>query len=209
MDGGAHDGVDRISPILGAVSGVLATLAFMLVHDLWILDIWEMIGPMVFSGALTGAVLAWSYTEAIDGHTPAAWLAYNGAITVLLILLGIASFAFLEPQFTMAEAMAMGDEAIGRLLPPAIPLMMVATAVGTAALWAVFGRRPGALLPMLVALGLVVFFVGHQLAILGLVEGTGDLLGFYAEFVALGAFLAATYAVGVLLLARAAAVIAS
>lgn len=199
---GADQPPRRLSNTLGALSGALATLGFIVIHDIWILDIWDMTGQMVFAGALSGLLIVWSYNAAVTEHSPSRWLGYNGLITLLLVLLGIASFVVLEPRFTMGEAMTMGDDAIGQLLPPAIPLMIGAALVGTAVLWAAFGRRRGALLPILLAQALVVFFVGHQLAILGVVEATGELIVFYGEFVIIALYLAAAYAGGVMLLTR-------
>lgn len=190
------------SKAVGVASGIMATLGFMVIHDLWILDIWEMAGPMLVSGALSGLVIVWSYDAAVVEHSAARWVAYNGLIGLSLVLLGAASFVWLEPRFTMAEAMALGDDALSRLLPPAIPLMIGAALVDTVVLWTAFGRRRGALLPILVAQVPLIFFVGHQFAVLGVVELTDDLMVFYGEFIALTIYLAAAYAGAVLLLER-------
>ena len=193
----------RLSLSAGAVTGALATLGFIVIHGLWILDIWDMTGPMLFSGAVSGLVIVWSYNTAVGGeHTPARWFGYNGLIALLLILLGISSVVVLEPKFTMAETMRM-DDGMAELMPPAVPIMVVAVLVGTFVLWAAFGRRRRALIPILVAQILIVFFLGHQYAFLGVVEMGDELVSTYGGFVLLTIYLSGANAVGVLLLTRA------
>ncbi len=127
------------------------------------------------------------------------WLVYNGSYAALLVLLGAASFVVLEPQFTMAELMD-ADDALQQVLPHGVPLMVAAVVIGTLVLWALYGRKPGALIPILVTQVLLVFLVGHNLAILGIVEMTSGLLLIGAEFVGLTVFLAGVFAGGVVFL---------
>jgi hypothetical protein len=181
---------------IGAASGAVATLGFLAIHDVWILDIWDMTGPMVFAGAICGAVIAWSYRAAVGDHTWPRWLGYNGLITTLLVLLGVASLLLLDPRYTMAEAMVL-DDPLAELLPPATPLMVAAGLVGALILWGTFGRRPEAIVPIVTAQALLVFLIGHNLAVLGLVEMSGALATILAEFAALTTYLAAAYAAGV------------
>lgn len=142
--------------------------------------------------------LVWSYNAAVEPHLTRRWLAYNGSYAVLLVLLGAASFVVLEPQFVMAELMD-ADDALQLVLPHGVPLMVGAAAIGTLALWALYGRKPRALIPILVTQALLVFLVGHNLAILGIVEMTSGLLLVGAEFVGLTVFLAGVFAGGVVL----------
>lgn len=182
---------------MGAASGAVTVLLFTLLHDLLISDIWFNVGPMVVSGAVCGAVLVWSYRAAVGDHTPRRWLAYVGVCSGLLVTLGVVSLLVLEPRFTMTELLG-NDDALGLLLPPALPLMGAATLAGTGVLWLWLGRPPGALLPLLVGQLLLVFFMGHNLAILGLVEMSSAVLVALAEFVGLTLLLGGLFAVGVL-----------
>lgn len=81
-----------------------------------------------------------------------------------------------------------------------MPLMVAAAVIGTLVLWALYGRKPRALIPILVTQALLVFLVGHNLAILGIVETTSGLLLIGAEFVGLTVFLAGVFAGGVVFL---------
>ena len=191
----------QLPKTLGALSGGLTVLVFVVIHDLWISDIWFNIGPMVFSGAVCGVVIVWSYSKAVSEHSPRRWFVYNGFNAGLLVALGAVSFLVLDPKFTMAEAMVMVD-ALAELIPPALPLMIGAILVGTLLLWSTYGRASGSLAPILVNQVLLVFLVGHNLAILGLVELSADLVTVFGEFIGLTAFLGIGFATGLILLAQ-------
>jgi hypothetical protein len=182
------------TPTAGAVAGVLATLAFVFIHDVFILDIWFTIAPMLISGALCGLTLAWSYRVAVQPHSLRRWLGWNGAVVVLLSVLGVSSFLIFEPSYSMAELLV-ADDPLGDVLPPAMPLLIVATLAGTLAMWAVSGRKPAALAPILVTQALIVLLVGHNLAILGMVDMSGAVARMVGELALLIAFLAGGFAV--------------
>lgn len=188
------------SVFVGALAGAVTVLGFAVVHAVWISDIWFNLGPMLVAGAACGACLAGSY-DAVGDHSTWRWLAYNAACAFLLVALGGMSFLVLEPEFTMAELMA-SENALAELLPPALPLMVAAAMAGTAALWMSFGRPSRAILPLFVAQALLVFLVGHNLAILGLVEMSSEMVVAVGEFVGLTVFLAAGFAAGTMVLSR-------
>lgn len=148
---------------------------------------------MVLSGAGCGAAIVWSYRQSVSAHSWSKWLGYNGASALFLIGLGAASFLVFEPRFTMSELID-AEDALSRVLPPAMPLIGAGTVVATFALWLVFGRRTSALLPILVPQALLMFLVGHNLAILGLVAIPTDQLYRIFEFVGLTVFLAVGFA---------------
>lgn len=198
---GSSTDTGRLSLWHGALSGALTTLVFTLVHDLWISDIWFNTVPMLLSGALSGLAIVWSYNTAVSPQSTTRWLIYNGVLVGLLVALGGLSFVLLDPKFTMAEAMAM-DDALAELIPPALPLMIGAILVGTLLVWMAYGRRARALLSVCIVQVLLVFLVGHNLAILGLVEVSEDLLATFAEFIGLTALLGFGFAVGVMILTR-------
>jgi hypothetical protein len=187
--------------LTGALGGGLTVLGFVVLHDLWISDIWFNVVPMVLSGAVCGVSIVWSYQATTTEHSWARWFGYNGVCGLLLIALGAASFLVLEPRFTMAEMMN-ADDALARLLPPAMPLIVAGTLVGTLVLWLGFGRRGRAVLPMLVTQALLMFLVGHNVAILGLVDIPTDQLYRVLEFIGVTVFLAAAFALSVMVLGR-------
>jgi hypothetical protein len=185
------------SPVVpGAFSGVVVVLGFTVIHDAFISDIWFNVGPMVLAGALCGASIAWSYRHGVAQPSPAGWFRYAILLSAEMIALGAVSLLVLSPRFTMAELMV-ADDAFDRLLPPSIPLMIGAMVVGTAVVWMSFGRRRGALLPILVSQILLVFLLGHQFAFLGLVEASSTLFVVFGEFALLTIGLAVVFAAGV------------
>ena len=175
-------------------------LGFAVIHDILIVDIWFNIGPMVVAGAACGLCVAWGYDKAITDHSTRRWFAYNASCATLIVALGAASFVALDPQFTMAELMV-ADDALEQVIPPAVPLMIAATLVGTLILWVLFSRTRAAVIPIFVTQILFVLLVGHNLAFLGLVEVSSDVLRVFGEFVALTVFLAVGFAAGTALIA--------
>jgi hypothetical protein len=119
----------------------------------------------------------------------------------LLVGLGGVSLLVFEPRFTMAE-LSGTDDALARLIPPALPLIVTGTIVGTFALWVVFGLRRRAFLPILATQSLLMVLVGHNLAILGLVDVPSDQMYKVGEFIGLTVFLAAAFALSVMVFAR-------
>lgn len=167
-------------------------LGFIAFHDLFISDIWFGAIPMMIVGAFCGLSLAWSYQLSVSYRTTAAWFRYGGVYAAELILLGGVSLLVMRPQFVMAELMVAND-AFERLLSPSMPIMVVTIVIGTLTIWLMYGRRPAALLPILFTQVLIVFFLGHQFAFLGLVETSTTLLLIFAEFSGLAIGLALSF----------------
>lgn len=182
---------------LGALTGVVVVFGFAIFHNVFILDIWWNIGPMLFSGAVCGFSVVWSYRRAVAEHSTRSWFRYAGLYAAEMVALGAVSFAVLQPRFTMAEAMVM-DDGMAELVPPAMPLMVGAMVVGTILFWLYYGRRRGALVPILVTQVLLVFLLGHQLAFLGLVEPTSPLIVVFVEFAVIPVVIAGAFGFGVM-----------
>lgn len=188
------------SPALGAAVGGLVAVGFAVVHDVMISDIWFNVGPMLVAGAGCGLCIVWSYRTTTIAHAWGRWVAYNASLTVLLVGLGGVSLVVLDPRLTMAALMVASDP-LGEVIPPAVPLMAAATMVGALVVWLLFSRRRHAAVPILVTQLVLVLLVGHNLAILGLVELTSDALPLVWKFIGLTVLLAAAFAGGVVILA--------
>ncbi|MFO7549283.1 MAG: hypothetical protein R6X29_10510 [Acidimicrobiia bacterium] len=177
----------------------MTVFGFAVVHAVWISDIWFNIVPMVVSGGVCGLCIVWSYQHAVDRHTPGRWLAYNTGGAALLMALGGASLLVFVPRFTMAEVLA-ADDPLGLLMPPALPLIAAGTLAGTLILWVLFSRSKSALPSILVTQSLLMFLIGHNLAVLGLVEVSFDQWYRVRSLFGLTGFLAATFAASTLAL---------
>lgn len=182
---------------IGAFVGALVVYGFTFVHDLLISDIWFNLVPMLIAGALCGLCVVWSYRKGVAKHSTPAWFKYAGLYAGEMIALGAVSFVMLQPEFTMAELMV-ADDAFDRLLPPSMPLLLGAMVAGTILIWLYVGRRQQALIPILVTQVLLVFFLGHQFAFLGLVETSSAVLQVFAEFALYTIGITAAFCVAVL-----------
>lgn len=182
---------------LGAVTGAVVVFGFTIVHDVFIVDIWFNIGPMLFAGALCGFSVTWSYRRAVADHSTVAWFRYAGLYVAEMVALGAVSLGVLQPRFTMAELLVSeGDFEL--LMPSSMPLMIGAMVVGTIVFWVLYGRRRAALAPILVTQVLLVFLLGHQFAFLGLVESSSTLIVAFGEFALITAGIAAVFCFGVM-----------
>jgi len=177
----------------GAAAGVIATALFMIVHAYAILPIWEMTVPMMIAGAVCGVCIAWSYVRASDERTAARWFAFNGAYLLTLVALGVVSLLKLEPSWTFAE-LNTDNPPIGELLAQATPLMIGFTVIGAIPIWLTFTRRWSALPPILLTEAVLVLLLGHNVAIIGLVDLTAEGWSFVGLMFALVIFLGTAYA---------------
>ena len=170
---------------------------FTIFHNVFIADIWWNIGPMLFSGAVCGFSVTWSYRQAVSEHSTHAWFRYAGLYAAEIVALGVVSLSLLRPRFTMAETMVMED-AMAELTPPALPLMGGVIVAGTILFWLYYGRRRGTLVPFLITQVLLVFLLGHQLAFLGLVVSSSKLILFLGEFALIAVGIAAAFSLFVM-----------
>lgn len=201
------DTADRIGPgtgslnqrtatlvAMGAAAGAIATALFMIVHAYAILPIWKMTVPMMVAGAICGLCIAWSYAKVADDRTAASWFALNGAYVLTLIALGVVSLVGFEPSWTFAELNS-DNAPLGELFAEAIPLMVGFTAIGAIAVWLSFSRKWSALPPILLTEAALVLLVGHNVAIVGLVDLTKEGGSFVGMMFGLIILLGTTYAV--------------
>ena len=117
-------------PISGAAAGIASALAFTLIHDVFISDIWFAAPMMLFAGALCGLCLGWSYGQLVDEPSIGSWLRYNLLYVALLMSLGVASMVMFEPVVSMAALMALNgppSELIGRALPMTLAFTVAAS----------------------------------------------------------------------------------
>jgi len=177
----------------GAAAGALATLVFMVVHHILIMPIWFMVVPMLAAGAICGLTIAWSYLTAVDLPSTGRWFALNGAYLLTMFALGIVSLIGFEPAWTFAE-LNVEDPPIGELFSRALPLMIGFSLVGALPIWVTFGRKRSAFVPIIVTEAVLVLLLGHNVAIIGLVDLTTDGWSLVWIMFGLVAFLAAANA---------------
>lgn len=174
----------RKTLFFGALAGVIATVLFMALHSLLILDIWNMLAPMSISGAVCGLSIAWSYVSAVETPSVTKWITLNAAYIATLVALGLVSMFWFEPTWTFAELSVEGAP-LGDLFSRAAPLMVLFALFGALAIWAALGRKLRALGPVVTTEILLVLLLGHNVAIVGLVDfsiggwaSVGEMFGF-------------------------------
>lgn len=163
-------------PLLaGAVSGCVTVLAFTVLHDLLISDIWFSLVPMLIAGAACGASLGWSHGLLFAPPSARSWLLYNLAHLAGLVGLGIASVLYFEPVVSMV-AMITSSAPPDELFAQAMPLTVAWTLVTVGALSAMWGRTPAKAAALLLTTIILVGLLGLNIAVLGLVEMDGESL---------------------------------
>jgi hypothetical protein len=184
----------------GAVAGAIATAMFLVVHALLIMPIWATTLPMIISGAVCGACIAWSYRRVTTVTRTRSWLAMNGAFIATLFGLGLVSMVGFEPAWTFAE-LNNADPPIGDLLA-ASPLMAGFTVVAATLVWLTSGPSRASALSILVTEALLVLLLGHNVAIIGLVDLSDEGPGLVLLMYGLVAFLGLAYALAYLAIDR-------
>jgi hypothetical protein len=185
----------------GAVAGAVSALAFTVIHDLLISDIWFAAIVMMLAAALCGLCIGWSYGQLARQHSLRTWLGYNLLYVVMLVLLGLASVLLFEPVMSLAALMVLNGPPHD-LIAQALPMTLLFT-VAFAALFSFFygpGWRPFAII--LLTATVIVLLLGLNISALGLVSiprGAGYLV---AEFLGLVVFINVVYALTFIALER-------
>lgn len=196
---GSNAGSIRRAIAGGATAGAITTLGSLILHAITISNIWFSAPLMLVAGAACGACLGWSHASVFSPGTTFTWVIWNASQTGLLLFLGLVSFAVFSPQWSMAELMV-EDPPIGELFGQALPLMGAFIAIGAIALWAAFSRRISSLPSVLATVALLVLLLGHNVAIVGLVDVPAGGYYFVAKMLGLIVVLGASFTlIGLLL----------
>lgn len=185
----------------GVIAGLASVIVFTWIHDVLISDIWFALVPMLVAAALCGACVAWTYGLLFPAPSAGSWLRYNLAYLLLFVLLGAVSVAVFEPIATIPELTAMSGSP-GELIGRAIPLMIAAVPASALLVSRVFGAGRRHVGPILVTAAVLTLFLGHNVAIIGLVEFGANELYLLVEFAGLIAVINAVFVVAFLALER-------
>lgn len=176
----------------GAVAGLLTVVAFAALHQVLISDIWFSIFPMALAGAVCGGSLAWTYASLFPRREPGSWFGYVGVYLALLLLLGAASVALLDPVASMAELIT-ANEPPGPLIAEAMPLTVGYSLAATVVLSRMWGRTLRAFGSIALTTALLVALLGLNVSVLGLVEMSGEAVPVLGEFFGLLALIMLGY----------------
>jgi MFS family permease len=165
----------------GAIAGALAALAFAIIHDIFISDIWFSLIMMMGAGAICGLCIGWSYALLTEVPSTGSWWRYNMLYVALLILLGITSVLVFEPTTTMAALVAANappDKLIGQALPMTALFTLLA-AVLISLLYRQSWRHFGV---VLLTYTLLILLLGLNVSVIGLVSIPRGSLYLVVEF---------------------------
>ena len=159
----------KASMVTGAFSGMISTLIFTIVHDIFISDIWFMSLPMLVAGALCGALVSWSYHLQVAIPSQRGWLVYNLIYVALFGLLGVVSVLFFEPVTTMASVVMLNNPP-SELIDQAMPMTIIFTVVMAALITLLYGRSISKFLAVLLTCTVLVASLGLNISAIGLVD---------------------------------------
>lgn len=178
----------------GAVGGAAAVVAFAVVHQLVISNIWWMIVPMLVVGALCGMGLAWNYGALVDEPSVRGWVAFNALHVGLLAVLTLISFALFDPVMSMAEVVNSTGGLPDELASRALPVTLAYAGVSAVVVQILFRGRWSTFPVTLVATVALQLLLGLNLAAAGLVDIPRESLYLIAEFLGLVILIAGVYA---------------
>jgi len=191
----------KTSLFTGAISGVVSTLSFIIVHGIFISDIWFMLLPMLAAGALCGALVSWSYRFVVMDPSTRNWLIYNLIYVALFGLLGVVSVLFFEPVTTMAAMVTLNGPPTA-LIDQAMPMTIVFTLSMAVLITLRYGRSITKFLAVLLTCMVLVALLGLNVSVIGLVDIPSGSLAVIAELFGLIVALNAVYMCMYLILKR-------
>ncbi len=174
----------------GAIAGGISVLVFTIIHHLFISKIWDSVAVMLIVGALCGASLGWSYALVAKTPSPGGWVRYNACYVFVLVLLGLISLMVFEPVTTVSELLQTQAPPIA-LFRRTLPLMVASTAATALTLSLLYRPDWRGRLVLFLTSTLMVFPLGLNLSILGLVEVSSTTLRLLAAMLGLILTLAA------------------
>ena len=168
----------------GAVAGVVSALAFTVIHDVLISDIWFAALIMMIAGALCGLCIGWSYSRLVDKPSIGSWLGYNLLYVAMLMLLGTASVIFFDPIVSMTVLMASNGPP-DDLIRQALPMTLVFTLAASIAISLFYKRSWQNFGTILLTSTVLILLLGLNVSALGLVSIPQRELYLVAEFLGL------------------------
>lgn len=164
----------------GTIAGGVSALAFALVHQVFISDIWFSLPALLGAGAICGLCLGWTYGLLFEKPTLISWLRYNALFVGMLALLGLASVLVFEPVTTISELLESNGPP-GELIRQALPMMVLFTLVMAAVLARLYGSTRAHYAAVLLPCAVLVTLLGLNISVIGLVFIPGSQVYLLAE----------------------------
>ncbi len=162
----------------GAVAGAGSSVAFALVHALFISQIWFSLPMLLAAGGVCGFCLGWTFGLLFEQPSLGSWFRYNALFVGLLALIAVVSELVYEPVITLAEVLA-GPP--GHLYLRALPVTILTTLAISAIVYKLYGRTTVQFAAILITSSVLVLFLGLNVSLMGLVSVPTESLYLVAE----------------------------
>ena len=153
----------------GAIAGTGSSLIFMIIHDIFISDIWSSWFIMLLSGLVCGLCVAWSFQQLFKSPSIYNWVKYNMLYVGMFILLGIISVIIFEPVTTIAALIA-ANEPPQKLIQEALPMTVTFTLFMAIMINQLYGRSWKLFGIILLTCSLLVLLLGLNVSVIGLIS---------------------------------------
>lgn len=154
--------------LAGAIAGLVSTIVFTIVHEVFISDIWFMLLPMSVAGAICGASIGWSFALLVDVSTVGGWSKYNLLYVLMFFLLGLVSSLVFEPVTTIAALIAANGPP-DELIRQALPMTALFTLSMAIVVTLLYGRDWSRFGATLLTCSVLVLLLGLNISTIGLV----------------------------------------
>lgn len=178
----------------GAISGIISTFIFTIVHDIIISDIWYSFFIMAVAGIICGICIGASYALLFKDPSLMSWFRYNFIFIVMFMLLGVTSVLIFEPITTVAVLMR-ANERPDELINQAMPMTIIFTLFFTILISILYAHRSLHYAAILVTSSVLMIFLGLNVSILGLVYFPTSSVYLIFELFGLIVVLGAAYAI--------------
>jgi len=153
----------------GTIAGAVSAFTFVIIHHVFISDIWYSLPLMMVAGALCGLCVGWSYGLLFEAPSAGSWLRYNMLYVAMFVLLGALSVLVYEPVTTLA-AVVVANEPPEELFRRAMPMTVVFTLATATLLSLLYGRKWKHYIAILLTCTVLVLLLGLNVSVIGLVD---------------------------------------
>jgi len=153
----------------GALAGAVSAFVFVVLHHIFISNIWFSLVAMLIAGALCGLCVGWTFWLLIKHPSAARWIQYNMLHVAMFVLLGAVSVVVYDPVTTVSALIA-ANEPPNELFRQAMPVTVVFTLVMTLLIGLLYGRRWWHYGVILLTCAILVLLLGLNVSVIGLVS---------------------------------------
>jgi len=171
----------------GAISGMASSFIFLIIHHIFISNIWFSWLVMILSGLICGMCVSWSYVLLFDPLSIRNWIKYNSLYVLMFMLLGVTSVIIFDPITTVAALIAANEPPI-ELIREATPMTVIFTLVMAILINQLYGGKCKLFGSILLTCIILFLLLGLNVSAIGLVSIPGNSI--YLIFELLGLILA-------------------